>query len=114
MLVVTDDNPAVLGSGFAGTSSVTPTACNMTRSVVSLAFPTVFAGSTDAQFQHIVVNLGIASFGLAAGIPLSKLRGDCMCLAAAPDCNLPGSQACTIGSAGTTIDTSNSGAFGPH
>lgn len=110
MLIVTDDNSAALGSAFSGIGSITPTSCNMTRSVISLTFPTIFAGSTDAQFQNIVVNLGIAMFGLSAGIPISKLRGDCMCLAASPDCNSPGGQACTIGTAGTTIDTGNSGA----
>src|SRR5207247_781962 len=104
-----------------------PSTCNGTASVVSILFGPTFSGLTTAQQKDTMATYSIAQFGIEAAIPFSKKPQDCMCYADQA-CVTP-TAACTIGGAGTTIDTiltcnvsgttMNEGAlflaaFGPH
>ena len=101
-MVVLTDSPASTVAG-APAGGIVTSVCNVTPSVVSILFGPTYAAFTTAQAQDTLANYAIALFANEAGIPWSTKPADCMCFADGA-CTPPNAP-CTIGGAGTAIDS---------
>jgi hypothetical protein len=112
MIVYTGQPSVVFGPGTGnGVSAVTQDACSnatgssATQFLNGIGFQFQSDASSDTYTPIERGNLALPVVGLSNGIPPTKKNGDCMCFADA-SCGLPAAQ-CTIGGAGTTVDTAN-------
>lgn len=104
-VIVTDDNATPLGLN-AGIGAITPAGatCNTEAAPLSFVFVGAYFTSTYSQaMADFITSATISMVGVQGGVPLSKKTNDCMCLAAA-NCG-QGSGTCTIGAAGTPVDS---------
>jgi len=104
-ILVTDDVATKIHTGFDFVFALTSTNCNQAPSVMAFVFPTN-ENPNEASRITYVEDFAIGYFGFLNGLPATKKTSDCMCLL---DINC-GQSACTIGGAGTAIDTSQGGA----
>lgn len=99
MVVVTADS-TVIGAQ-AGISAIAEQACKPTPRAVGLLFQAASAG--DSYTAEFKANLVVAMLGFANTIPPVNQANDCMCWAGTA-CGQT-STACTVGGAGTPVDT---------
>jgi hypothetical protein len=102
MTIVTDDLGTKVSSSFANVASITgaQTCSPATGSTINFVFATVVPSSD----HHFVASLTLAMFAGDHGVPFSKVKGDCMCLA---DATCSDTHAACILGAAAAIDSAH-------
>jgi hypothetical protein len=102
MIVVSGDSKAVAGA--SGVSALVTNGC-AGADPHGIAFLFQSSASADVYGPELKANLVLAMVGFEHQLPPTSKAGDCMCFAAT-SCTQP-EKACTVGAAGTTVDTAN-------
>jgi hypothetical protein len=90
-----------LDAGFENDfGAISPFVCNRDYSnAIAMAFE---RGSRTSYYTYVVVS----ELGILNGVPFSSVSGDCMCWSGA-SCAGTGDSVCTIGGAGTPVNTND-------
>jgi len=105
MIVFTGEPGPILGAGTNGTSAITTESCPTGPNPNGIAFQFQSGTSADAYVPVQRGNLSIPAVALAQLVPPTSMTNDCTCWAAT-GCGFP-TTPCTIGGAGTPVDTAH-------
>lgn len=103
MVVVTDDPATKLASSLQLISAISASACSRQASGIGFVFPTALS-DVGTRRTDFVQYQAIEMMGLANGVPLSSVAGDCMCGSNSDThCQDMLDSLCTIGGAHTPL-----------